>query len=63
LFMDPQDLVGGKTDREMISQGACLGKELYMAGMDDVITAGDKDAFHEQEIKTISLKSAVERSD
>lgn len=44
-FVHPQHLVRGKAHRQVAAQRAGFLEELHMAGMDDVLAAGDENAF------------------
>jgi len=42
----PEDVFGGKTHGEVVTQGTGFFKKLKVAGVDDVVTSGDENAFH-----------------
>lgn len=46
LFVKPEHVGGGEADGEVIAEGAGLGEELHVAGVDDVVATRDEDADH-----------------
>jgi hypothetical protein len=42
----PEDLVGCETHRQVVAQGFGFSEKLDMAGMDNIITARNKDFLH-----------------
>ena len=46
LFVMPKHFLGSKTNREMVSKSTRLLEKLNMTSMNNIVTAGDKNSFH-----------------
>jgi hypothetical protein len=46
LFVEPEHIGRSEADGEMIAEGAGLGEELHVTGVDDIVATRDENADH-----------------